>query len=98
MLDLDLTAQFPLDKKAIAGTMTDADAKEVEALQAADLLARQLTTGLRLGYKMLNRFVLPITFGPDYLECDSPGHIFLDCQISEHVGSKLDGELGAFVD
>jgi hypothetical protein len=41
--------QFPPDKKAIAGSMTEADDKEVEALQAADLLAGQLTTNLRLG-------------------------------------------------
>ena len=46
----DFKQQFPPDKKAIAGTMTEADDKEVEALQAADLLAGQLTTGVRLGY------------------------------------------------
>jgi hypothetical protein len=41
---------FPLDKKAIAGTLTEADDKDVEALQAADLLAGQLITGRRLGF------------------------------------------------
>lgn len=41
--------QLSPDKKAIAGTMTEASDKEVEALQAADLLAGQLTTNLRLG-------------------------------------------------
>jgi hypothetical protein len=41
--------RFPPEKKAIAGTMTQANDKDVEALQAADLLAGQLTTCLRLG-------------------------------------------------
>jgi hypothetical protein len=35
---------------AIAGSMTEADDKEVEALQAADLLAGQFTTRLRIGH------------------------------------------------
>jgi hypothetical protein len=42
-------SQFPLDMQAIAGTMTEADDKEVEALQAADLLAGQTTLPLRTG-------------------------------------------------
>jgi hypothetical protein len=46
----ELKERFPEDKKAIAGSMTEANDKEVEALQAADLLAGQLTTSLRLGH------------------------------------------------
>jgi hypothetical protein len=39
---------FPPQKKAIAGSMTEANDKEVEALQAADLLAGQIAATLRL--------------------------------------------------
>jgi hypothetical protein len=41
---------YPKEKRAIAGSMTQANDKKVAALQAADLLAGQLTTNLRLGH------------------------------------------------
>jgi hypothetical protein len=41
--------KLPPEKKAIAGDISAADDKKVAALQAADLLAGQLTTNLRLG-------------------------------------------------
>jgi hypothetical protein len=43
----DAKEKFPPEKKAISGTMTEADDKEVEALQAADLLAGQIAVTLR---------------------------------------------------
>jgi len=41
--------EFPPEKKAIAGLMTEANDKDVAALQAADFLAGQVTTAYRLG-------------------------------------------------
>lgn len=44
----ELKSRLPEEKRAIAGTLTEADDKRVAALQAADLLAGQRTRSIKL--------------------------------------------------